>query len=74
MELLFTITHSHTITRVNDPDNRIRLFKVVSPIWSKGALAAHIPCSQLDVPPVSNAQRDEHMFKVYLESCINFVL
>lgn len=43
MELLFAVVHSHAISRVDDPDEGVGLFKVVTPVGSQGPLAADVP-------------------------------
>ena len=57
MEFLFTIFHSKTVHRVDDPDESVSLFKVVSPVRSERALSTDIPCVLLNdaLSPVSMA-------------------
>ena len=43
VELFFTVLHAHPVTGVDDPDQRICLFKVVAPVRSQGALTADVP-------------------------------
>ena len=44
MKFLFTIFHSKAVSGVHNPDDCVGLLKVVSPVWTKRALAANIPC------------------------------
>jgi len=55
VELFFTIFHSKTVPRVDDPDESVSLFKVVSPVRTKRALSTNIPCVSLNdvLSPVS---------------------
>jgi len=45
MQFLFAVLHTHSVTRIDYPNYRIRLLKVVSPIWTERPLSADIPCS-----------------------------
>lgn len=48
MEFLFAISGSKTVPGVDNPDNSVGLFKVVSPVRTKGTLPANIPCVLLN--------------------------
>jgi len=43
MQLFSAVSHSHSVPRIDYPNNGIRLFKVVAPIWSKRPLTAYVP-------------------------------
>jgi hypothetical protein len=43
MQLVFAIPHAHSITGINNPDQSIRLFEIISPVWSKGPLTSDVP-------------------------------
>jgi len=43
MKFFLAVFHAHSISRINDPHERICLLEVVPPIRAKGALSAHIP-------------------------------
>ena len=44
MQLLLAVAHAHTVARVDDPDERIRLLEVIAPIGPQRPLAADVPC------------------------------
>ena len=52
MEFLFAIFHSEAVPGIHNPDDSIGLFKVVSPVRTKRALSADIPCMLLTMPGV----------------------
>ena len=43
VEFLFAVLDAQPIRGINDPDQRIRLFKVISPVRPQRLLAADIP-------------------------------
>ena len=43
-ELVTAILHPHAIRRIDYPDDRVILLKVVAPVRPKRALPAYIPC------------------------------
>lgn len=49
MEFLFGILESHFIRAVNNPDDSISLFEVISPIGSDGFLSTNIPYIEFKV-------------------------
>jgi hypothetical protein len=55
MEFLFTIFHSKAVSGVDNPDESVGLFKVVSPVRTERALPTNIPCILLNnaLTPVS---------------------
>lgn len=45
MKLIFAVLNPHAISRVNNPDNGIRLLEIVAPVWSESSLATDVPYS-----------------------------
>lgn len=43
MQLLLAVVHAHTVPRIYNPDQRIRLLEVVAPVGSECSLASDIP-------------------------------
>jgi hypothetical protein len=43
VKLLFAIHHTQPVSGINNPYNRICLFKIISPVGSKRPLASYIP-------------------------------
>ena len=43
VKLFLAVTQAQSITRIDDPDKRISLFEVVSPVGAKCPLTTHIP-------------------------------
>ena len=43
VQLFFTVFHSHAVPRINNPDKRVRLFEVISPVRTQRPLSADIP-------------------------------
>jgi hypothetical protein len=43
VELFFAVLHPHSVARIDDPDECICLFKVVSPVRPEGPLTTDIP-------------------------------
>jgi len=71
MEFLLAVLHAHSITRVHDPNEGIRLLEVVSPIWPQGSLATHIPCTwTISIPETWDERGCTHIFSVYLTALI----
>jgi len=63
VKLLFTILHSKAISGVDNPDDGVGLFKVVSPVRAKRALPANVPCALLQQTE-SCFDNDSQIFKV----------
>lgn len=43
MQLFLAILHAHAVARVDDPDERVGLFEVISPVRPQRALSADVP-------------------------------
>lgn len=43
VELLLAILHAHAVSRVDHPDQRVGLLKIVPPIWTESPLTTDIP-------------------------------
>ena len=53
MQFVFAVRHSHSVPGIDNPDKRVRLFKVVAPIGSERALATDVPWKGLGIGFVS---------------------
>lgn len=43
VQLFSAISHSHPVAWIHHPYQRVGLFEIVAPVWTKGALTTHIP-------------------------------
>ena len=43
VQFFFAVGHAHPITRVYNPDDGIRLLKIIAPVWPESALTTNIP-------------------------------
>ena len=47
MKFLFAVIHSEAVSRVDNPDDSVGLFKVIPPVRTQRALSADIPYSSV---------------------------
>ena len=73
-EFVPTVLYPQPVRRVHDPDQGVRLLKVVPPVRPQRLLSSHVPCAPSSVSPASMRlppQRliDLQILSLYLSRC-----
>lgn len=47
MQFFLAVLHPHAVPRIDNPNNGVRLFEIVTPIRPQGPLTADVPCDRI---------------------------